>query len=66
VVGASFGGWIAAELAALYPERVGRLVLVDALGLWLDAHPWPRSSAPRRRSWPRRCSTISSTRSRRS
>jgi pimeloyl-ACP methyl ester carboxylesterase len=39
VVGTSFGGWIAAELAALYPERVGRLVLVDAVGLWLDAHP---------------------------
>jgi pimeloyl-ACP methyl ester carboxylesterase len=39
VVGSSFGGWIAAELAALHPERVGRLVLVDALGLWLDAHP---------------------------
>jgi pimeloyl-ACP methyl ester carboxylesterase len=39
IVGTSFGGWIAAELAALYPERVSRLVLVDALGLWLDAHP---------------------------
>lgn len=39
VVGTSFGGWIAAELAALYPERVRRLVLVDALGLWLDRHP---------------------------
>jgi len=39
VVGTSFGGWIAAELAALYPERVGRLVLVDAVGLWLDAYP---------------------------
>jgi len=39
IVGTSFGGWIAAELAALYPERVQTLVLVDALGLWLDAHP---------------------------
>lgn len=39
IVGTSFGGWIAAELAALYPERVQALVLVDALGLWLDAHP---------------------------
>ena len=39
VVGASFGGWIAAEIAALYPERVERLVLVDALGLWIDAAP---------------------------
>jgi pimeloyl-ACP methyl ester carboxylesterase len=39
VVGASLGGWIAAELAALYPERVAKLVLVDAVGLWIDAEP---------------------------
>jgi pimeloyl-ACP methyl ester carboxylesterase len=39
VVGTSLGGWIAAELAALYPERVAKLVLVDAVGLWIDAAP---------------------------
>jgi pimeloyl-ACP methyl ester carboxylesterase len=39
VVGTSLGGWIAAELAALWPERVARLVLVDAVGLWIDAAP---------------------------
>jgi len=39
VVGSSFGGWIAAELAALYPDRVGGLVLADAVGLWIDAAP---------------------------
>ncbi len=39
VVGTSLGGWIGAELAALYPERVARLVLVDAVGLWIDAAP---------------------------
>ncbi|GIW45419.1 MAG: hydrolase [Candidatus Binatia bacterium] len=36
VVGISFGGWIAAELAALYPERVSRLVLVGAAGLKVE------------------------------
>src|SRR5438132_171724 len=39
VVGTSLGGWVAAELAALYPARVDRLVLVDAVGLWIDAAP---------------------------
>lgn len=39
VVGTSLGGWIAAELAALYPERVQKLVLVDAVGLWIDTAP---------------------------
>jgi pimeloyl-ACP methyl ester carboxylesterase len=39
VVGTSLGGWIAAEIAALYPHRVSRLVLVDAVGLWLDEAP---------------------------
>src|SRR5512139_1998882 len=32
-IGTSFGGWIAAELAAAYPERIDRLVLVGAAGL---------------------------------
>ncbi len=41
VVGHSFGGMVAAELAANNPERVGRLVLVAPIGLWLDEHPVP-------------------------
>ena len=35
LVGASFGGWLAAEIAASCPHRLDRLVLVDALGLKL-------------------------------
>ncbi|MEQ8659901.1 MAG: alpha/beta fold hydrolase, partial [Gammaproteobacteria bacterium] len=36
VVGVSIGAWMAAELAAIEPTRVARLVLVNPLGLWLD------------------------------
>jgi pimeloyl-ACP methyl ester carboxylesterase len=39
VVGHSFGGMVAAELAATNPKRVGRLVLIDPLGLWRDDTP---------------------------
>lgn len=34
-----FGGMVAAELAALCPGRVARLVLLSPLGLWLEAAP---------------------------
>jgi len=36
LLGCGLGGWIAAEFAARYPERLGRLVLVDAYGLQVD------------------------------
>jgi pimeloyl-ACP methyl ester carboxylesterase len=39
VVGHSFGGMVAAELAASARGRVGKLVLIDALGLWRDDLP---------------------------
>jgi pimeloyl-ACP methyl ester carboxylesterase len=39
IVGASFGGWIAAELAVAAPHRVGSLVLLSAAGLRLPDHP---------------------------
>lgn len=39
VVGHSYGGLVAAELAAQCPQRVSRLVLVDSLGLWLEDSP---------------------------
>jgi pimeloyl-ACP methyl ester carboxylesterase len=36
VVGTSIGGWIAAELALLRPDRVERLVLAAAAGIKID------------------------------
>ena len=39
VVGHSFGGMVAAEVAATNPRRVSRLVLVSPIGLWLDEAP---------------------------
>jgi pimeloyl-ACP methyl ester carboxylesterase len=36
VLGAGLGGWLAAELAVRYPERLGGLVLVDAYGIQVD------------------------------
>ena len=39
VIGNSIGGWIAAEIALLDSPRVEDVVLVDAAGLQIDAHP---------------------------
>ena len=39
VVGHSYGGMVAAELAAHCPHRIRRLVLISSLGLWLDDAP---------------------------
>lgn len=39
VVGLSFGGWIAAELAVAAPQAIGSLVLLAAAGLRLPEHP---------------------------
>lgn len=39
VLGASFGGWIAAELAVAAPHRVGSLTLLSPAGLRLPDHP---------------------------
>jgi pimeloyl-ACP methyl ester carboxylesterase len=41
VIGHSFGGMVAAEIAATFPARVSRLVLISALGLWRDDAPVP-------------------------
>ena len=39
LAGHSFGGLVAAELAAAVPRAVGRLALIDPVGLWRDDHP---------------------------
>lgn len=39
LVGQSFGGMLASELAATYPDRFSRLVLLDPIGLWRDEMP---------------------------
>ena len=41
LVGASLGGWVAAAFALKFPERMDRLVLVDAAGLRSDAPEMP-------------------------
>ena len=39
--GVSLGGWIAAEVACRWPERVERLWIADAPGLWVPETPLP-------------------------
>ena len=39
LVGHGFGGMVAAELAAVFPERARHLVLISPLGLWRDDAP---------------------------
>ena len=37
--GVSLGGWIAAEFAVRWPERVKKLWIADAPGLWVEGKP---------------------------
>jgi pimeloyl-ACP methyl ester carboxylesterase len=39
LIGASFGGWIAAEWAMRYSNTLSKLILIDALGLRVDGAP---------------------------
>jgi pimeloyl-ACP methyl ester carboxylesterase len=41
LVGISLGGWMAAEFAVMFPERVRRLVLAAPAGLKVPDHPPP-------------------------
>jgi pimeloyl-ACP methyl ester carboxylesterase len=39
VIGNSIGGWIAAEMALIGPRALGRVILVDAVGIVVEGHP---------------------------
>jgi pimeloyl-ACP methyl ester carboxylesterase len=39
VIGNSFGGWLAAEIALLDSPRVSGAVIIDAIGIEVDGHP---------------------------
>jgi pimeloyl-ACP methyl ester carboxylesterase len=41
LVGASFGGWIAAELAVMVPHRLASLVLIDPVGIKVEGWIYP-------------------------
>lgn len=41
LIGLSFGGWIAAEIAVRWPDRLRSICLIDALGLWIEEKPIP-------------------------
>ena len=41
VIGHSFGGMVAAEVAATFRRRASKLVLINAIGLWRDDTPIP-------------------------
>ena len=50
LMGHSMGGAIAALFAGIYPELVGRLVVIEGIGLWREFMP-PVSTAARIREW---------------
>jgi pimeloyl-ACP methyl ester carboxylesterase len=39
LVGSSLGGWMAAEVAVRWPERIRRMVLVNPVGLYIAGSP---------------------------
>lgn len=47
VLGVSFGGWVAAEMAVTdRGKRIGRLVIIDAVGPQIEGHPPTMPSGP--------------------
>jgi pimeloyl-ACP methyl ester carboxylesterase len=62
LIGHCFGGMVAAEIAATYPARVRRLVLLDARGLWrADAPVGEHVTAPGEQLDHRRLSAAAAT-----
>jgi len=41
LMGQSYGGMMAADLAAIFPDKIGRLIVLDPIGLWRDDAPIP-------------------------
>lgn len=39
LAGTSTGGWIAAEFAVRWPEKIASLTLISAVGIWVDDYP---------------------------
>lgn len=39
LIGVSLGGWIAAEVAVRWPERIRSLTLIDSVGIWVEETP---------------------------
>jgi pimeloyl-ACP methyl ester carboxylesterase len=46
VIGNSIGGWITAEIALRHPSRLGRIALMDAVGVEVEGHPVTVGLAP--------------------
>ncbi|MDF2444341.1 MAG: hypothetical protein JWR01_2544 [Subtercola sp.] len=46
VIGNSLGGWVTAELALRHPVGLGRIALVDAVGIEVAGHPVASTLAP--------------------
>ena len=62
LVGMSLGGWMAAEVAVRWPERVRRMVLVNSVGLYVEGSRDHRDLRPEaRRARDRVCSPIPSS-----
>jgi pimeloyl-ACP methyl ester carboxylesterase len=40
VIGHSFGGMLAAELASCFTDLFSKVILLDPAGLWNEKHPW--------------------------